>query len=162
MLAQAHATITASSKPRTAKAWIGRLSSELKPLAGTVAGPLVERGILTEKRVKTLGLFPSTRFPEADPGPERALRSRLQNVLLGGRAAEEQDALLLGLLEPLGLVDQLVERKQRREARKRAKEIAENGIAGSAVSDTVREIQAAVLVAVIVPTITCAAASGGT
>ncbi len=156
VLAQAMMAIAASRKPRTAKAWVGRLPHELKPLTGTVARPLVERGILAEQRVKVFGLFPGTRFPEADPGPERMLRSRLRDMLLGGLAPQEQDALLLGLLEPLGLVDRLMEghqRHQRREARKRAKEIATQGIAGSAVSEAVRDIQAAVMVAVIVPTV---------
>lgn len=154
VLARAAAAIAGSSKPRTAKAWVGRLPRELKPLLGTVARPLVEAGILDEQQVRLFGLFPATRFPEADPGPERRLRLRLHEVLLGGRAPQEQDALLLGLLEPLGLVGQLVDRRQRREARKRAKEIATNGIAGKAVSDAVRDIQAAVMVAVIVPVVT--------
>jgi hypothetical protein len=153
VLARAATVIAASRKPRTAASWVGRLPRELKPLISTVARPLVERGILAERRVKTFGLFPGTRFPEADPGPERMLRSRLSDVWLGGRAPQEQDALLLGLLEPLELVDQLVEghpRPQRREARKRAKEIATQGIAGKAVSHAVRDIQAAVMGAVIV------------
>lgn len=154
VLASAHAAITASSKPRTAKSWVGRLPRELKPLTETVAGPLVDRGILTEQRTKVLGLFPSTRFPEADPGPERELRARLRDELLTDRAPGERDALLIGLLEPLGLLTSLVDRKDRRAARKRAKEIAEQGVAGSAVSDAVRDIQAAVMVAVIIPAVT--------
>lgn len=162
VLARAAAAIAESSKRRTAKSWVGRLPRELKPLTATVAHPLVERGILAERRVKVLGLFPGTRFPEADPGPERMLRSRLQDVLLGGRAPQEQDALLLGLLEPLGLVDRLVERPQRREARKRAKQVATTGIAGSAVSQAVRDIQSAVTVAVIVPAATGGDGGGGT
>lgn len=138
-----------------------RLPRELKPLTGAVARPLVERGVLAEQRVKVFGMFPGTRFPEADPGPERMLRSRLCDVLLGEQAPQEQDALLLGLLEPLGLVDRLVERHQRREARKRAKEVATTGIAGSAVSAAVRDIQAAVMVAVIIPTVTGGDGGGG-
>jgi hypothetical protein len=154
VLARAHAVIAASSKPRTAKSWVGRLPRELKPLTETVAGPLVDRGVLTEQRTKVLGLFPSTRFPEADPGPERQLRARLRDELVAGRAPDERDALLIGLLEPLGLLTSLVDRKERRVARSRAKEIAEQGVAGSAVSDAVRDIQAAVMVAVVIPAVT--------
>lgn len=161
VLARAATAIAASSKRRTAKSWVGRLPRELKPLTATVAHPLVERGILTEQRVKVLGLFPSIRFPETDPGPERMLRSRLQEVLLGGRAPQEQEALLLGLLDPLGLVDRLVERPQRRQARRRVKEIATEGIAGSAVSDAVRDIQSAVMTAVVVSAISADGGDGG-
>jgi Golgi phosphoprotein 3 (GPP34) len=129
------------------------LPGELKPLTGTIAAPLVDRGVLTEQRSKFLGLFPSTRFPEADPEPERALRFRLRAVLLGEREPATSEALLLALLVPLDLVGGLVDKDQRRAAKKRAKEIADGGIAGTAVSDAVREIQAAVMVAVIVPTV---------
>ena len=154
VLARAHAVISASPKLRSAKSWVGRLPGELKPLTGTVAAPLVERGVLTEQRSKFLGLFPSTRFPETDPGPERLLRSRLSAVLLGDREPAERDALLLGLLVPLDLVGGLVEKDQRRTAKTRAKEIAKGGVAGTAVPDAVREIQAAVMVAVMVPVVT--------
>lgn len=154
VLARAHAVISASPKLRSAKSWVGRLPGELKPLTGTVAAPLVEGGVLTEQRSKFLGLFPSTRFPERDPGPERLLRSRLSAVLLGDREPAEREALLLGLLVPLDLVGGLVEKDQRRTAKTRAKEIAKGGVAGTAVPDAVREIQAAVMVAVMVPVVT--------
>jgi len=88
-----------------------------------------------------------------DPGPERLLRSRLRAVLLGDREPAERDALLLGLLVPLDLVGGLVEKDQRRTAKTR-EEIAESGVAGIAVSDAVREIQAAVMAAMMVPVVT--------
>lgn len=157
-LVRVHAAISASAKRRSAKSWVGRLPGELKPLTGTIAAPLVDRGVLTKQRSKFLGLFPSTRFPEADPEPERALRSRLRAVLLGEREPATSDALLLGLLVPLDLVGSLVDKDQRRAAKKRAKEIADGGIAGTAVSDAVREIQAAVLVAMIVPVVAAGSA----
>ncbi|MGH8918988.1 MAG: GOLPH3/VPS74 family protein, partial [Actinomycetes bacterium] len=135
VLERAHAAISASAKRRSAKSWVGRLPGELKPLTATVAAALVERGVLTEQRSKFLGLFPSTRFPEANPEPERVLRSRLRAVLLGERESTTSDALLLGLLVPLDLVGSLVDKDQRRTAKKRAKEIADGGIAGTAVSD---------------------------
>ena len=153
VLVRAHAAISASAKRRSAKFWVSRLPAELKPLTGTMAAPLVDRGVLTERRSKFLGLFPSTRFPEADPEPERALRSRLRAVLLGEREPATSDALLLGLLVPLDLVGSLVDKDQRRAAKKRAKEIADGGIVGTAVSNAVREIHVAVMVAVIVPVV---------
>jgi len=69
VLAAAHAAIGADEKRRDAKGWVDRLPSELKPLKERIAGGLVERGVLSEQRRKVLGLFKTTRFPEADPGP---------------------------------------------------------------------------------------------
>ena len=67
--------------PRPAKHWVGKLPGRLKPIKGTVADALVARGVLDERRHKTLGLIPSTRYPELDPGPEQELRARLRAAL---------------------------------------------------------------------------------
>jgi hypothetical protein len=134
---------------------VTRLPRELRPIAQTIAGPLVERGVLDERRSKVLGLFPTTRYPERDPGPELTLRARLGAVLSGAQQPDEHDALLLGVLVPLDLVGGLVERDQRRAAKKRAKEIADGGVAGSAVHDVVQDANAAMIAAVT------AAAIGG-
>lgn len=153
LLDDALAAIRDDAKRRDAKAWVSRLPGKLKPLRTRVSQRLVERGVLSEERSKFLGLVPTTRFPTADPAPERELRARLQAVLVTGAVPSPEEALLIGLLEPLGLIDPVVDKPDRRAARKRAKEVADNGLAGNAVRDAVREVQTAVMVAVIVPTV---------
>jgi len=154
LVRDAYATIRSSAKRRNAKGWVDRLPRELKPLRQRVARGLVQLGILSEEHSKTLGVLPTTRFPTIDATPERELRERLQGVLVTGREPTEEEALLIGLLEPLGLIDSVVTKDQRRAARKRAKAVAEHGLAGSAVRDSVRAVQAAVIAAAIVPTVT--------
>ncbi|MGH4018528.1 MAG: GOLPH3/VPS74 family protein [Pseudonocardiaceae bacterium] len=158
LLVRAYDVIAGSGKPRSAKAWLSRLPRRLKPITGTVATGLVERGVLSEQRRKVLGVFPSTRFPQADPGPERLLRDRLTAVLDGQRRPEERDALLFGLLVPVELVSELVDWSQRRAARERAKQIADGGIAGDAVA---RAVQAQVTVAVTAAMAGAAGAAAG-
>ncbi|HUA47685.1 MAG TPA: GPP34 family phosphoprotein [Solirubrobacteraceae bacterium] len=89
-----------------------------------------------------------TRFPTLDSAPERDLRGRLRDVLLADREPTEDRALLVGLLEPLGLIDSIVPRDRRRGARGRAKAVAEQGIAGTAVRDAIRPMQTAVRAAI--------------
>lgn len=153
VLRDAYAAVRDSPRRRSAKGWVGRLSSELKPLRCRLARGLAERGILSEQHSRILGIFPVTRFPEADPGPERELRQRLADVIAGGRAPSHGEALLVGLLEPLGLIDRAVPEHARRAARHKAKEIGTQGLAGTAVRDLVREVQAAVFVAAFVPAV---------
>jgi hypothetical protein len=159
LLRDAHAAITADDKPRRARHWVDKLPRELKPLKQRVARGLVERGVLGEERSKILGLFESTRFPEADPAVERDLRERLGAVLVTGREPTEEEALLIGLLHPLGLIEKVVARADRQAARARAKAIGATGIAGTAVRDSVRAVQAAVVTAAIVPAVSVAAGS---
>ena len=114
LLRDADKTIRLSSKPHNARRWVQRLPRKLKALRQRLSRSLVERCILSEQRSKWFGVLPRTRFPTVDPVPGRELRERLRDVLLAGREASEEEALLVGLLEPLGLIDSLVARGQRR------------------------------------------------
>ncbi|MGF1661776.1 MAG: GPP34 family phosphoprotein [Kineosporiaceae bacterium] len=154
VLRRAYEVVAGSSRRRGAKAWVDRLQTELKPLRTTLAQGLVDRGVLSEERSRVFGLFPRTRYPEADAHPEFELRQQLFEVLVTGRTPTEEEALLVGLLEPLGLIPQIVPKDHRRAARRRAQEIGEHGLAGSAVRDAVREVQAAVMTAAIVASTT--------
>ncbi len=121
-----------------------------------LARGLVQRGILSEEHSKTLGILPTIRFPTVNPEPERDLRERLRDVLLADREPTEEEALLVGLLEPLGLIDSIVPKDQRNDARKHAKAVAEQGLTGTAVRDAIRAVQAAVIAAIAASTVVSA------
>lgn len=152
LLRRAYEVVRASDRSRDAKGWVDHLQKELKPLRERLAHGLVERGTLSEDRTKLLGIFPRTRYPEADPHPEFDLRHKLAEVLVNGRAPTEEEALLVGVLDPLGLIDQVVPKEYRKAARRRAEEIGDQGLAGTAVREAVREVQAAVMTAAFVAT----------
>ena len=160
VLAAAHAAIGADEKRRDAKGWVDRLPSELKPLKERIAGGLVERGVLSEQRRKVLGLFKTTRFPEADAEPERELRERRSAVLLSERQPTPEDAMLIGLLRPYDLPEQLVPKDRRKDAKRRAEEVAEGGTAAKAVAGALQEIQGAILASVAISAATVAITSG--
>jgi hypothetical protein len=153
LLRDVYAKIRGSSKRRSAKGWVEHLPRELKPLRQRVARGLVQRGIVSEEHSKMLGILTTTRFPTVDPSPERNLRGQLAEVLLADREPTEEEALLVGLLEPLGLIDSIVPKDQRRDARKRAKSVAEQGLTGTAVRDAIRAVQAAVIAAIAASTV---------
>lgn len=161
LLDAAFEAIRASSKPRDAKAWVDRLRKDLRPLKDRVASSLVERGVLDEQRRKLLGLVPTTRYPERDPEPERALRERLGAVLLGEHEPDEDDTLLVALLAPFDLVKRLVPKERRREAKRRAEAIGDAGVTGRAVNDSVREAQALALAGVTAAVVAASSDAGG-
>jgi hypothetical protein len=142
-----------AGEQRAARHWVSKLPGRLKPIQGTVAAPLVERGVLDEQRHRTLGVFKSVRYPELDPAPQQALRARLRRVLVDGEEPSAFDTSLLGLLVPLDLVKRVVERDERKAAKRRAKEIAQRGPVGDAVKAAVQE---QVMAAVIATTATTA------
>ncbi len=145
LLAEALEAVRSSDKPRDAKHWVSKLPGELKPLRRRLAERLVERGILGEDRKELLGLTISRRYPERDPEPERALRARLLAALTGEAEPPPRDAELISLLRPFDLVAKNVPREHRKEAKRRAKEIAQTGPVGSAVSREVADVQIAIM-----------------
>ncbi len=161
-------SIAAAERPRDAKHWVGALPKALKPLKATVAAGLVSRGVLDERRHKLLGVFPSTRYPELDPAPERALRLQVWDVLVAGAAPDDHVAALLGLLVPMDLVkpllsrdDASLSREERKAALTRAKTIADRGPVGDAVKAAVQQQVTAVVIASTVAA-TAAATSAST
>jgi hypothetical protein len=144
-------------KRRDARAWVGRLPKELKPLRRQVAAGLVRHGVLEEERRRRLGLFETTRYPE----PERRLRAGLTEVLVAGRKPTPREAMLISLLHAYDLVKRVVPREDRRAARKRAKAIAEGDAIGAAVGTAVSEVQAATMAAVVAATAATTASAGG-
>jgi hypothetical protein len=155
--------IRSDEKRRDAKAWIGRLQKELKPIRARVADRLVESGVLELERRRRLGLFETTRYPERDPEPERRLRAALTDVLVTERAPTARETMLVSLLQAYDLVKRVVPKDDRRAANRRAKEIAKGEAVGAAVASTVSEIQAATMVAIVAATTatTAAGADGG-
>jgi len=151
----------AVDEPKPAKHWVSKLPGRLKPIKGTIAQALVARGVLDERRHKTLGLFSSTRYPEVDSGPETELRARLRRVLVDGVEPDARTTALLGLLVSLDLVKRVVERDERKAAVARAKALAERGPVGDAVHAAVQaEIMTAVMAGVAAATAGAVAVSG--
>ena len=150
-----YATIRSSSKYRNAKGWVEHLPHELGPLRQRLARGLVQRGILSEAHSKLLGIShdplpdsrPGARARPARTAPRRApRRSRTDR----GRSAVRRTP------RALGLIDSIVPKDQRRDARKRAKAVAEQGLTGTAVRDAIRAVQAAVIAAIAASTVVSA------
>lgn len=141
LLAEALEAVSASDKPRNARHWVEKLPSALEPLRRRVAERLVDRGVLTEDHRELFGLTVTRRYPERDPAPERALRARLHEVLVGGAEPTPREAALIALLHTLDLVGKSVPREERKEAGRRAKEIAETGPISKAVKGQLEEMQ---------------------
>lgn len=162
LLAAAHRAVAGAEKRRDAQGWVDDLPKELKPLRTRLAGGLVDRGVLSEARRKVLGIFHTTRFPQADPRPEQELREGLRAVLMGERTPTAQQAMLVALLRPYDLIAKLVPKHERKAAKERAETIAAGGTAGEAVAEHLRGIESALLAASIATTAvaTTSAASG--
>lgn len=122
-------------------------------LADRLLTSLAERGILREEKGKVLGIFPTTRWPAQDSSHELALRERLRWVLVDGAEPDEHTAPLIALLSAVDAVGEVVEKHERKDANRRAAQIAKGNWASAATKKAVEELTAAIVVAVTVPVV---------
>lgn len=139
------AAIRSSAKTRRIDHWVGRFgrSGSIKK---KLLDRLVEKGVLLRQEGRLLWIFPTSRYPQMDPRPESKIRDDVRSALRGVVPPEERIAALIGLVHACDLVGVLFEKGERREAKKRAKEIGRDQPVGSAVARAVEAVRAAVII----------------
>ena len=128
---------TVQEKPRTATDLAGRLGDGLKDRLGQ---RLADQGILERQDERVLGLFPRTRWPALASAHEAELRTRLAAVVVQGAAPDERTAALVGILLALDRLGPTLGLKgaEARDAKRRAKALAEGDWAAKAVREAVQ------------------------
>ncbi|TCK20959.1 GOLPH3/VPS74 family protein [Pseudonocardia endophytica] len=127
LMAAAQDVIADDKKVRSISHWHTMLPYTLKDLQKRAAERLVADGVLVQEESKVLGLFRSTRFPESDPGPERALRARLHSILVENAEPDDHDTALITLLASGYGIDHVFsgdDKDARKAAKRRAKELS--------------------------------------
>ncbi|WP_157248449.1 GOLPH3/VPS74 family protein [Nonomuraea typhae] len=146
--------IAGDGKERRPEWWVQKLYSG--KLRKRLLERLAARGTLTEQRAKVLGLFPTTRWPEADGSVEAEVRARVA-AALAGSDPDAATAVLVAVLHAAKL-----DRKAFPGADpKRVKEIAEGQWAGDAVAKLISTINSAIMVAVTTAAVGAATSSTG-
>lgn len=128
----------------------GRLNPEDEVIRSLVEARIIE---VVPKRL--LGLVPAKR-PTLDHAPERAVRERLRTVLIGGQPSAT-DATLLAILQGLGVTKKVLsaesEGMSRRDLERRVEQACAEVPVGAALKRAIDALTAAILAAVIVPTV---------
>lgn len=148
-------------RPPKVQSLVQRLGTGARQRA--VVDRLVAEGVLRREQDRVLGLFPVTRHPLADPAVAADLRGQVVALLTGASAPEERDdrlVMLAALAGATSLVDELVDRGDRRAARKRAKEFSEGDGISPAVRDAIESAQAATIAAITAAGAASASSSG--
>lgn len=142
----------AQDRPAAAKTWVTRFAD--RGSWKELSEALVSKGILRREESKVLGLFPSFKYPTANPEVEAQLRFRLQTALDGGQV-DERSAALIAFLQAAGLLRKLFPGADKQ----RVKAIVEGQWASKAAKAAVDAMTAAVTAAVMVSTMSASTAA---
>jgi hypothetical protein len=141
------AQVRSAQRARDLKYWVSRIGRSGGKIKARVADRLVGKGILQKEEHRVLLIFPTTRFPQVNPMPEYGARERIRAALRGMTPPDERTAALIGLAYACDLIGRLFEKGERREAKKKAKDIAKSRPVGAAVVQTVEAVRAAAIAA---------------
>ena len=146
-----------SSRRAGLSQWIIRFSN-INKLKHRAALNLCRKGVLKMQEDHILLIFKRKLYPELNHKPENAIIERLREAIFTD--TNEIDAntiILISLCNSTGMLNPLFDKKELRSRKNRIKEITEGNDVGYAAKSAVEAIQAAVMVAAIIPAMTASA-----
>ena len=140
--------MSSAKRRKTLQDWVSRVANT-KDLKHRIALQLCQRGILKMDEKTILLLFTQRIYPEINPEPEREIINRLHNTIFTD--TDDIDArtiVLLSLAKSANILPVIFGKKEIKQRKKRIEQIVNGDIAGKATKEA---IEAAVMVAVIMP-----------
>ncbi len=146
--------IVDSNKARALQTWVSRVSG-IKHSVNRIAEQLVRLGVLKHDEKKILWLFNKQIYPELDGTLEDHVRRRMANVMFDAKAVlDERTTVLVALASHSQLLKANFEPVELKQHRKRIKKIAAGELlASNATLQAITAVQAAVMVACIMPAV---------
>ena len=131
--------------------WVDSIANT-RSLKDRVAVQLCQRGILKMDEKKILLLFTQKIYPEINPVPEKKIIDRLRNAIFTDTDdIDARTVVLLSLAKSANLLPFIFGRKEIKQRKKRIGKIVNGDIAGKATKEAIEAMEAAVMVACIMP-----------
>jgi hypothetical protein len=147
------AKLAGAKKRAQLQTWVAKFA-QTKNLKHRVAEQLARRGTLRIDEDKVLGIFTRKIYPEVDPRPERELIERLRKAIFGDTGeVDPRTVVLLSLAKSADLLKLVFDKKQLKDRKARIEQVVNGEMTGKATQEAIQAMQAAVLVACIMPAI---------
>ena len=131
--------------------------ANLKNLKHRIAGNLCNKGILTESEDKVMLLFTRKIYPEVNPEPEQRILERIRStVMTDADIVDARTTVLISLAHHTGLIKRILDKETLKSRKERIKKIIHGEVMGKAAAEAIQAIQAAVMVAAIMPAVVAA------
>ena len=134
-------------KERTVEHWINQFAGNTKAINDPVYLSLVDKGILKEEDKTYFFFFNTNVYPTVDARPEQEIRKHVNDVVFNNAEADAEIAMLLSLIKTCDLTEEVFGKERKKEAEKKLVEIIETNEYGKAVSQSVKDMEAAILMA---------------
>ncbi|OFX89348.1 MAG: hypothetical protein A2W99_13705 [Bacteroidetes bacterium GWF2_33_16] len=137
-----------SKKNHSAKYWVNKIGSKAGIYKIQILNQLADQGIIKIQKKKILWIFTVTSYPVINSGLVDEFRKKIVDIVLNYNKPDLESILLLSLVNSCKLTRIFFpDKKDHKKANARIKELTKEIAIGEAVSQTIKEIQAAVIIA---------------
>lgn len=152
--------IGSSKKTRTIKYWVTKLARKSNRFKWNVLTDLEKNNLIRIESRKFLGLIPYRKHFLIDSTIRDNLISQLRNNVLFRQNLDEESILMLGLVEACKMHKIItLDKQELKKVKKELKQIIKESPIAETVDKTIKQIQAAIMGAIIASTV-AASASG--
>ncbi len=131
--------------------WVSRFAG-VRQLKHRAARQLCRRGILRMEEDEILLIFKRKLYPEVNPVPEQQIIRRLETAIFTENAdIDPKTVVLLSLAKSAELLKVVFDKKRLKSRKARIEQIANGEVTGKAAREAIQAMQAAVMVAVVMP-----------
>jgi Golgi phosphoprotein 3 len=154
------AKLAGAKKRAQLQTWVAKFA-QTKNLKHRVAEQLARRGTLRIDEDKVLGIFTRKIYPEVDPRPEQELIERLRKAIFSDIGeVDPRTVVLLSLAKSADLLKLVFDKKQLKGRKTRIEQVVNGEMSGKATQEAIQAMQAAVLLACIMPAIIASTTAG--
>jgi len=144
-------TIRSAKRRKKLRDWVTTFGNK-SGLKHEVARSLCQKGILQLQEHHILSLFRTRRYPELCHERERKIVERLREAIFSEKKdIDARTAILIALANSAGVLSGTFARKELKQRKRRIKAISDGECIGKATKEAIEAVQAAIVVATIIP-----------
>ncbi len=133
------AEMAARPHVRTVRDWIEALFRRRDDLEGEALRSLIAQGILRHEKSRRLWIIDVEKFPLIDQRPQRDVRLRVAEAILGDAIPDTRDIMLVSIAEPCGLLSSVASAAQLESRRARIETLCKLETISRKVADAIAE-----------------------
>ena len=160
LMEEIFAQIQKAKRPKSLTQWVGKVAVH-KNLKHQLAQELCDLNVLKEGEDRVLWVFPRKIYPEQAPKFEREIKDRMSRLMFGQTTHhDDRTTALVALAKHANLLSCNFDKERLKRNKDRIEKVAKGDMfAARAAKSAIAAIQAAILVAAIIPTVAASSSS---
>lgn len=143
--------IVESDEVNNGKYWVEKCALNADEIKKMALDRLIEKKILEKVDDRFLWVFRTRRYPVVDGKAEQEVKLRILDLLLSDKLPNPRDIVIISLVEASGIFKHLLSESEHKRSLERIKQIRNMDLLGRAVTNSVRDIEASLALALHPP-----------